>query len=194
MSGVVRRVVTGHDENGKGVVISDGPAPYVHSTPIRPGYFSTDIFRTFETPALIKTHQEETTLGPRRQLPTKAGSVLRINHFPPEPNGNEHLDLQASKALFESLGNAAGSSFEKNGRHPLMHRTETIDYAIILSGEITMLLDDSEVLLKAGDILIQCGTDHAWTNRSNAPCVVAFILIDGEYDETLSNIVQSHEK
>lgn len=193
MSGVVRRVVTGHDENGKGVVISDGPAPYVHSTPIRPGYFSTDIFRTFETPALIKTHQEETTLGPRRQLPTKGGSVLRINHFPPESNGNEHMDVQASKALFESLGNAAGSSFEKNGRHPLMHRTETIDYAIILSGEITMLLDDSEVLLKTGDILIQCGTDHAWTNRSNAPCVVAFILIDGEYDETLSNIVQSQE-
>jgi len=193
MSGVVRRVVTGHDENGKGVVISDGPAPYVHSTPIRPGYFSTDIFRTFETPALIKTHQEETTLGPRRQLPTKGGSVLRINHFPPESNGNEHMDVQASKALFESLGNAAGSSFEKNGRHPLMHRTETIDYAIILSGEITMLLDDSEVLLKTGDILIQCGTDHAWTNRSNAPCVVAFILIDGEYDETLCNIVQSQE-
>jgi len=193
MSGVVRRVVTGHDENGKGVVISDGPAPYVHSTPIRPGYFSTDIFRTFETPALIKTHQEETTLGPRRQLPTKGGSVLRINHFTPEPNGNEHMDVQASKALFESLGNAAGSSFEKNGRHPLMHRTETIDYAIILSGEITMLLDDSEVLLKTGDILIQCGTDHAWTNRSNAPCVVAFILIDGEYDETLCNLVQSQE-
>jgi len=193
MSGVVRRVVTGHDENGKGVVISDGPAPYVHSTPIRPGYFSTDIFRTFETPALIKTHQEETTLGPRRQLPTKGGSVLRINHFPPESNGNEHMDVQASKALFESLGNAAGSSFEKNGRHPLMHRTETIDYAIILSGEITMLLDDSEVLLKTGDILIQCGTDHAWTNRSNAPCVVAFILIDGEYDETLCNLVQSQE-
>ena len=75
-----------------------------------------------------------------------------------------------------------------------MHRTETIDYAIILSGEITMLLEDSEVLLKAGDILVQCGTDHAWTNRSNAPCVVAFILIDGEYDETLESIVQDHDK
>jgi uncharacterized cupin superfamily protein len=70
-----------------------------------------------------------------------------------------------------------------------MHRTETIDYAIILSGEITMLLDDSEVLLKAGDILIQCGTDHAWTNRSNAPCVVAFILIDGEFDENLQSLI-----
>jgi hypothetical protein len=63
-----------------------------------------------------------------------------------------------------------------------MHRTETIDYALILSGEITMLLDDEEVLLKAGDVVVQCGTNHAWSNRSNTPCLVAFILIDGEFD------------
>jgi hypothetical protein len=113
MTGVVRRVITGHDENGKSVVISDGPAPYVHTIPIRPNYFSTDIFRTFDTPAKITAHQEETTLGPRRQLPTKSGSVLRINNFPPEPNGNEHMDVETSKALFASLGNASGSTFEK---------------------------------------------------------------------------------
>lgn len=189
MSGIVRRVVTGHDENGRGIVISDGPAPFIHQIPIRPGYFSTDIFRTFDTPATLTPNQPETTLGPRRQLPTPNGSVLRINHFPPEPEGNEHLDVNASKALFASLGNAAGSSFEKNGRHPLMHRTQTIDYAIVLSGEITMLLDDTEVLLKAGDILVQCGTDHAWTNRSKDPCTVAFILIDGQYDPALKDFV-----
>jgi hypothetical protein len=73
-----------------------------------------------------------------------------------------------------------------------MHRTQTIDYAIILSGEITMLLDDTEVLLKTGDILVQCGTNHAWTNRSNAPCTVAFILIDGQYDEDLQHIIAEH--
>jgi uncharacterized cupin superfamily protein len=68
-----------------------------------------------------------------------------------------------------------------------MHRTETIDYAIVLSGEITMLLDDSEVLLKAGDILVQCGTNHAWANRSKEPCTVVFILLDGEYEDSLKN-------
>ena len=67
-----------------------------------------------------------------------------------------------------------------------MHRTETIDYAIILSGEITMLLDEGEVLLKAGDVLVQCGTNHAWSNRSNAPCVVAFVLLDGEFEPELA--------
>jgi uncharacterized cupin superfamily protein len=94
--------------------------------------------------------------------------------------------------LFAALGNESGSTFGKTGRHPLMHRTQTIDYAIILSGEITMLLDDTEVLLKTGDILVQCGTNHAWTNRSNAPCTVAFILLDGQYDENLQHIIAEH--
>ena len=67
-----------------------------------------------------------------------------------------------------------------------MHRTETIDYAIVLSGEITMLLDDEDVVVDAGDILVQCGTNHAWSNRSKAPAVVAFILIDGQFELDLA--------
>ena len=78
-----------------------------------------------------------------------------------------------SQRAFASLGNPDAATFGKGGRHPLMHRTETIDYAIVLSGEITMLLDVGEVVLNAGDILVQCGTNHAWVNRTNAPAVVA---------------------
>jgi len=194
MSGFVRRVVTGHDSQGKGIVISDGPAPYVHTIPVRPGYFSTDIFRTDKTPAEVNVHAVETTLGPRRQLPVKNGTVLRINHFPPETEGIANMDAEASKKLFASLGNEAASTFSKTGRHPLMHRTETIDYAIVLNGEITMLLDESEVLLKAGDILVQCGTNHAWVNRSNASCSVAFILIDGKNEEGLDQLLSDHQQ
>ena len=62
-------------------------------------------------------------------------------------------------------------------RHPLMHRTETIDYAICLEGEIWLVLDDSEVLMKAGDVCVQRGTNHAWSNRSDAPCFMCFVLI-----------------
>jgi uncharacterized cupin superfamily protein len=80
--------------------------------------------------------------------------------------------------------------FGRGGRHPLMHRTETIDYAIVLSGEITMVLDDQDVLLKAGDIAVQCGTSHAWSNRSNAPAIVAFVLIDGTFDPKLSTTLE----
>ena len=95
------------------------------------------------------------------------------------------MSVEQSRRAFAALGNEQAATFGKGGRHPRMHRTETIDYAIVLSGEITMLLDDEDVVLKAGDILVQCGTNHAWSNRSNAPAVVAFILIDGEFEPGL---------
>ena len=182
----VRRVVTGHDEDGKAVVFSGGPAPFVHVNAVNPEWYSTDIWRTGETPARIVPAADEPTLGPRRQMPQKHGTVLRINHFPPESEDVRRMDPEASRRAFAALGNEKAATFGKGGRHPLMHRTETIDYAIVLSGEITMVMDDRDVELKAGDVLVQCGTNHAWSNRSNAPCVVAFVLIDGEFDPALA--------
>jgi quercetin dioxygenase-like cupin family protein len=186
MAKPVRRVVTGHDENGKAIVISDGPAPFVHVNAVDPEWYSTDIWRTNETPAYIVRAASEPTLGPRRQLPAKRGSVLRINHFPPESAAVGQMDAQASRAAFAALGNEKAATFGKGGRHPLMHRTQTIDYAIVLSGEITMVLDDEDVTLRAGDVVVQCGTNHAWSNRSDAPCMVAFVLIDGEFEPELA--------
>ena len=177
-----RRVVTGHDARGKAVVLSDGPAPFLHVNPTEPDWYSADIWRTNETPARIVAAAPEPTLGPRRQLPNKRGTVIRINHFPPEPEAVSRMTPEDSRKAFAALGNEKAATFGKGGRHPLMHRAETIDYAIILSGEITMVMDEEDVLLKAGDVLVQCGTNHAWSNRSNAPCIVAFVLIDGEFD------------
>lgn len=185
MSKSIRRVVTGHDERGRAIVISDGPAPFVHVNKLDPEWYSIDIWRTHEMPAQIAAKAGETTEGPRRQMPTKSGTVLRINHFPPESEVVRAMTPADSYRVFEGLGNPQAATYGKGGRHPLMHRTKTIDYALILSGEIVMVMDDKDVLLKAGDILIQCGTNHAWSNRSNAPCTVAFILIDGEFDPAL---------
>jgi mannose-6-phosphate isomerase-like protein (cupin superfamily) len=181
----IRRVVTGHDKDGKAIVISDGPAPFVHVNPTDPEWVSTDIWRTNETPARIVSQPQESTLGPRRQLPEKRGSVVRINHFPPESEAVLKMTPEDSQRAFAALGNQKAATFGKGGRHPLMHRTETIDYALVLSGEITMVMDDCDVVLKAGDVLVQCGTNHAWANRSKAPCVVAFVLIDGEFEPEL---------
>lgn len=181
----VRRVVTGHDKDGKAIVISDGPAPLVHVNPRDPDWYSTDIWRTHEIPQSIVASAPEPTLGPRRQMPTKRGSVLRINHFAPETEEVRNMTPEDSRNAFAALGNETAATFGKDGRHPLMHRTETIDYAIVLSGEITMVLDKEDVELKTGDIVVQCGTNHAWSNRSGAPCVVAFVLIDGEFDPEL---------
>ena len=190
--GYVRRVVTGHDEHGKAVVISDGAAPFVHTAAARPGYASTDIWRTADVPAPIVAQPEDPTPGPRRQLPGKRGTVVRINRLEPESEALRNLSPEESRKVFAALGNESASTHGKTGRHPMMHRTETIDYAIVLQGEVTMLLDDSEVLLKTGDVLVQCGTNHAWSNRSKSPCVIAFVLIDGEFDPALAESLAAH--
>jgi len=189
MHDYVRRVVTGHDDSGNAVVVSDGPAPFVHVTPLNVGWSSTDVWRTYDAPAPVAVRAEEPTLGPRRQLPTKNGTVLRINNYPPESEEIRNLDPNASKEIFASLGNAQAATFGRSGRHPMMHRTETIDYAIVLEGEIHMVLDKVDVHLKAGDVVVQCGTNHAWSNRSNKPCKVAFILIDGSFEPPLTALL-----
>ncbi len=83
------------------------------------------------------------------------------------------------------MGNENASTFGQNQRHPFMHRTETVDYAVVLEGEVDMLLDDEEVHLEAGDVVIQRGTNHAWSNRSGKPVKMLYVLIDGEFDEGL---------
>ena len=180
-----RRVVTGHDKDGNAVVISDGPSPFVHVNPTDPEWYSTDIFRTNEMPARVLAETPETTLGPRRQMPAKNGTVIRINHFPPESETVRQMKPEDSQRAFAALGNQKAATFGKGGRHPLMHRTESIDYAIVLEGEITMVMDKEDVVLKAGDVLVQCGTNHAWSNRSDKPCVVCFVLVDGEFEPEL---------
>lgn len=183
MSQKVRRVVTGHNEAGEAVVLMDGPAPFLYQSAHRPGFWSNDIWRTTQMPVVIGSQPEEPTLGPRRQLPGARGSVLRINHIPPEGGTLTSDDIAAE---FARMGNSSASTHAVSGRHPMMHRTETLDYAIILSGEIYLVLDKVETLLRAGDVVVQCGTNHAWSNRSSAPCILAFILLDGEYEGGLA--------
>jgi hypothetical protein len=180
-----RRVITGHNKDGNAVVLSDAPAPFVHVNRLDPEWYSTDLFRTSETPARILKNTPETTDGPRRQLPAKNGSVLRINHFPPESEAVGKLTPEDARRAFAALGNERASTFGRGGHHPLMHRTETIDYALVLEGEITMVMDQEDVVLRAGDVLVQCGTNHAWSNRSAKPAIVAFVLIDGVFEPDL---------
>jgi hypothetical protein len=186
MSDSVRRIVTGHDASGKAIVISDGPAPKVHRTPLRPGHVSTDLWRTNETPARISRTCDEPTAGPRRITANPNGTIVRISTVPPEADTVHNMDAETAKQVFTSLGNPDASTFGENKRHPFMHRTESIDYAIILEGEMYLVLDDSEALCRTGDVVIQRGTNHAWSNRSDKPCKVAFILIDGKFDPDLA--------
>ena len=174
MSRNVRRVVTGHDETGKAIVVSDGPATNILERPNRPGVALVNLWQTFETPARWDG-PDETVEDALILHPPKNGAVFRVIHF--EPEDPEVLAKLDGKKAFGEMG--ASANIIEGARHPFMHRTDSVDFAIVLKGRIMMLLDDTEVELREGDTLVQRGNNHAWSNRFDETCVMAFVLIDG---------------
>jgi quercetin dioxygenase-like cupin family protein len=165
----MKRVVTGHDSDGKSCFISEGPTP---------GYFDAGYFQTREIwiddPAAPDPSGKTDPVDIERFKlePPKDGSTIRIFTFPPrkdlpEPTA-ENLAVMTSRW-------DAGTAMEEDD--PGMHTTPTIDYGIVLSGEIDLALDQGEVHLTAGDVVVQRATRHAWRNRGDEPCTMAFILI-----------------
>jgi hypothetical protein len=170
----IRRVVTTVDDTGKAVVLFDGANPHKVVRPNR-SVTSRLVWVTDETPVDTagKADRAAVTIGIG---PPAGGSIFRIIDVPPTPPEVEKFDLDY---LHKQIGDHAPKK-GRPPRHPLMHRTRTIDYAIIMAGEIDMLLDDTEIHFKAGDVLIQQGTNHAWVNRGTEPCRIAFVLIDAK--------------
>lgn len=185
----IRRVVTGHDDSGKAIIVSDGYATAVKTVPLWPGLVSTDIWKTNASPIPIAKSEPDPTLGPRSLHPAPQGTTFRISIVPPETDEILNLDAGKAQEVFKGVGNAEASTLGRGARHPLMHRTETVDYAVVLEGEITMLLDDSEVYLKAGDVVIQRGTNHAWNNRSGKPVRMLYVLMDAKFDAELKPLL-----
>src|SRR5215475_9453668 len=171
MAKAIRRVVTGHDESGKAVVLIDGPAPNVKMR--QTGIASTLLWVTEEGPADLSGNVDRAARD-IAVAPPPNGSILRIVDFPP-------VTAEAMAVGRASVAREMGLALRTDGRstrHPFTHRTRSIDYAIVIAGEIDMLLDDSEVHLVAGDVLVQQGTNHAWVNNGTEPCRIAFVLID----------------
>lgn len=170
----IRRLVTGHNTEGKAVLISDDDATCILERPNRPGVALTNLWMNETTPAQIDG-PVETVDGPLILQPPKNGAVFRIVEFAPEDP--EVLKTLDGKSAFAEMG--AADAVIEDARHPFMHRTETVDYAVVLTGEIYMMLDETEHLIKAGDTVVQRGTNHAWSNRGTEVCQIAFILVDG---------------
>jgi len=172
---VPRRIVTGHDASGASVVVTDGPVPVSRELP-DDGVAFHEVWVTDQAPAVIGAGADDPTVPPPAAgaadaaaraagrvgpgaltvPPPALGTRIRINEFLPG-----HLD--------------------ERGLQSPVHRTESIDYGIVLEGEITLILDDSEVTARAGDVIVQRGTDHAWANRTDAVARVAFVLVGGEF-------------
>ena len=172
--GRVRRVVTTVNEEGKAVVLFDSENP---NRAVRPGKNNVAnlIWTTDGAPADIAGPQDRGAMKIGTS-PLPGASIFRIMDYPPVTAEMEKMDTTARMKELAHEPEIRGLP----PRHPFMHRTRTVDYAIILQGEIDMLLDDSEIHLKAGDVLVQQGTNHAWVNRGTEVCRIAFVLIDAK--------------
>jgi mannose-6-phosphate isomerase-like protein (cupin superfamily) len=171
-----RRIVTIDREPGKSSLVSDGPAPDVRSDPARPGYACARLWVTDSTPAKIVF---ETLHLPHTLEPPARGSVCRVETFPPDDTWKGKVGGAQVQAYYRAMGSPGASAYSPLAPHPYMQKTRTLDFCIVLEGEIVLVLDTQEVALKSGDIVVQRGTSHAWSNRSAKPAVVAIASHDG---------------
>jgi mannose-6-phosphate isomerase-like protein (cupin superfamily) len=185
----IHRVVTGHDANGRAVFVINGPLPTVHHLESVPGMIFHEVWEVWGTPPVVGNN-EDPTLCPLKHVARPNGNILRFVDFPPDETYLTDGDIPARmKHLFDECKNPEGLTTKPGSPHPMMHRTEAVDYGIVIEGEMTLILDDSEVLLKPGSVVIQRGTNHAWANRSGKPCRMLYVQIDGQYDPAISALL-----
>ena len=173
----VRRVVTGHRADGTSTVLIDSAAPNVRQR--KAGNASTLLWVSDESPAaLSSTDRAARDIG---VPPPRRGTIFRIAEFP--PGEGAAVD---NEALLRDFGIGADVRRGRPPRHPSIHRTRSLDYIVVLEGEITLLLDESETTLRAGDVVVQQATNHAWSNRGAATCRLAMVFIDAEEPRELA--------
>lgn len=180
----IHRVVTGHDNNGKAIISSNGPLPTVIEVSAIPGTVFHEIWSTEGSPVQVDNGADP-SISPLKLPPPKQGTRIRIVDIPPDSEEFLAHGAKQMKEAFSQIGDVAASTVKKDSPHPLMHRTESVDYGVVLEGELTLVLDDSEVLLRQGSVVIQRGTNHAWANRSGQMCRMLFVLVDGQYEPSI---------
>ena len=172
----IRRVITGHNPAGKAIVMIDETMTpdlgHVLTPEGQPNVRLSDIWLSGSVPdsnaGNADTVKDKVTLEP-----PAGGAVFRVLELPPDSERN----FGQMKEYFEKMG--AGERLDGK-KHPGMHKTKSVDNLIVMSGEVWLILDEEEVCLKAGDVCVQRGTLHAWSNRTNEPCLIAVVLVDAE--------------
>jgi mannose-6-phosphate isomerase-like protein (cupin superfamily) len=170
-----RRVVTGHNANGKSVVVIDGPPARIFGTDMR------GLAEFWNTDGVPVNSQDATDKADIDVVlsPVARGTRFRFVAIAPEEPGLSDEELEARIAQrFAAMG--AAHERPDTSRHPAMHKTKTVDYIIVLSGEITLLLDGDERELKPFDVVVQRGTNHAWLNRGSEPALLAAVMVDAQ--------------
>lgn len=167
-----KRVVTANAPSGRSYILHDGPPGTVD---VQPGRGLT-FYELWETDGPLASNEgtEDAGARPVRHHPPMGGTKFRVVELMPDQQ-------REAGAVEDDFARLKASDIQiEDDADPTMHRNETVDYNIILSGEVVAVTQDGETLLAAGDVLIQRGTAHTWHNRSNAPCVFASIMVSAE--------------
>jgi mannose-6-phosphate isomerase-like protein (cupin superfamily) len=173
MNQPVRRVVTGHDSAGNSIIAIDGPVN-ARALPHDRYVWTTDA-----TPADNRRPGDASETSEHRLEPMPGGSIFRVVEFPPE-SALAALSAEQKEGFLKSLfkGMSASHCRVDTTRSPGMHRTSTVDYVVVLRGEVTLLLDKGETTLRPGDLVVQRGTNHDWVVRGNEPALIAVVMVD----------------
>jgi hypothetical protein len=162
----IHRVVTGHDAHGKALVSQNGALPTVIELSALPGTVFHEVWSTQGAPCLV-SNGADPTLSALMLPPPALGTRIRFVDIPPDTTEFLRDGVRSTQAAFAEIGDASASTAQADSPHPLMHRTETVDYGVV----------------------IRRGTNHAWANRSDRPCRMLFVLVDGRYDPALAGVL-----
>ena len=183
-----KRVVTGHDPQGRAILAMNGAPPSVFPLKAVPGTVFYEIWNTCGAPARVDNGPDPTlrslVLGP-----PSLGSLIRVVDIPPDSVQNA-VSAEDAAAAFEEIGAGHAGTGRSDSPHRLMHRTETVDYGIVLEGRVWLVLDADEIELNPGDVVVQRGTNHAWSNRTEKTARMVFILLDGKFDAGIASVAQ----
>ena len=181
----VRRIVTGHNSVGRSVFSHQGSPPTVVSLQALPGVSFHEIWSTSGFPPIIDVGTDP-TLAPFQFMPGPGNTLIRVLDIPPDPT--QHAD-ETSAAAFAEIGGSQARTTDVDSRHAFMHRTQTIDYGVCIEGEVWLVLEEGETRLSPGDVVIQRGTNHAWSNRTQQMARMLFVLLDGQFSKDLAQLL-----
>ena len=173
----MRRIVTGHNKEGRSIIKMDSPPPRSIGEEVG------GLFELWNTDGnQIKTTDNVDRADSKIILsPIKNGTKFRYFQINPMPKG---VSMDVLNQMAESAFSQIGAAHHRidTSKHPAMHKTETIDYIILLKGDVTLILDEDEVKLQPFDVVVQRGTNHAWQNNGNEPALLIAVLIDSKLD------------
>jgi len=179
----IRRVVTGNDAHGRSRVLFDGAAPNVNPGAVSPGAGMTDVWVFHSCPAIISGERDDGNL-PFHFEPPETGGHLRIVQSAGRPQNYDSAQ-DASAVPLHAPKQRPGGTWDRGGQNAYsspVHRSATVDYGILLEGERVLLLDDGERVMKPGDVVVQLGNWHGWTNPRSAS-LMAFVMMGGKLEE-----------